>query len=169
MQCYNCQCFGHSAKTCRSKQTFLICGENHSHKGCQSRESRKPTCANCNGPHVASYKGCLQYKKQAFGQHVVKNQKSYASAVNQNTLSQPKTTQTFTFTAEQLTKFVANVVIQVAQPQMCYPNPKQNTPDLKSSMCRKVSDAAKTILKIDITGKNLFESIGPLSAPAPPP
>ena len=56
MQCHNCQCFGHSAKTCRSKQKCLICGENHSHKGCSSRESRKPTCANCNGPNVASYK-----------------------------------------------------------------------------------------------------------------
>ena len=62
MQCYN-QYFGHSAKTCRSKQKCLICGENHSHKGCPSRESRKPTCANCNGPHVASYKGCPEYKK----------------------------------------------------------------------------------------------------------
>ena len=62
-KCYNCQCFGHSAKTCRSKQKCLICGENHSYKGCPSRESRKPTCANCNGPHVASYKGCLEYKK----------------------------------------------------------------------------------------------------------
>ena len=107
MQCYNCQCFGHSAKTCRSKQKCLICGENHSHKGCPSRESRKPRCANCNGPHVASYKGCPEYKKQAFRQHVVNNQKSYASVVSQNTLSQPKPNQTFTFTAEQLTKFVA--------------------------------------------------------------
>ena len=41
MQCYNCQCFGHSAKTCRSKQKCLICGGSHSHKGCPSRESRK--------------------------------------------------------------------------------------------------------------------------------
>ena len=39
MQCYNCQCFGHSAKTCRSKQKCLICRGNHSHKGCLSRES----------------------------------------------------------------------------------------------------------------------------------
>ena len=90
MQCYNCQCFGPSAKTCRSKQKCLICGENHSHKGCPSRESRKPTSANCNGPHVASYKGCPEYKKQVFRQHVVNNQKSYASVVSQNTLSQQK-------------------------------------------------------------------------------
>ena len=70
---------------------------------------------------------------------------------------------------EQLTKFVATVVIQVAQPQVCYPNPKQDMLDLKSSMCRKISNAAKNILKVGITGKELFESIGSLSAPAPPP
>ena len=102
-------------------------------------------------------------------EHVVNNQKTYASVVSQNTLPQFQTSQTFNFTAEQLTKFVANVVIQIAQPQVCYPNPKQDTLDLKSSMCRKVSNAAKNILGLDITGKDLFESIGSLSAPAPPP
>ena len=71
-------------------------------------------------------------------------------------------------TAEQLTKFVATVVIQVAQPQVCYPNPRQDMLDLKSSLCRKISNAAKNILKVGITGKELFESIGSLSAPAPP-
>ena len=169
LQCYNCQCFGHSAKSCRSKQKCLICGGNHSHKGCPSRESLKPTCANCNGPHVASYKGCPEYKKQAFRQHVINNQKTYASAVSQNILPQPQKLQTFNFTAEQLTKFVANVVIQIAPPQVCYPNPKQDTLDLKSSMCHKVSNEAKNILGVDITGKDLFESIGSLSIPAPPP
>ena len=167
MQCFNCQCFGHSAKTCRSRQKCLICRGNHSHKGCPSKESRKPTCANCKGPHVASYKGCPEYKKQAFRQHVLNNQKTNASVVSQHTLPQFQTSQTFNFTAEQLTKFVANVVIQIAQPQVCYPNPKQDTLDLKSSMCRKVSNAAKNILGVDITGKDLFESIGSFSAPAP--
>ena len=41
LQCYNCQCFGHSAKSCRSKQKCLIFGGNHSHKGCPSRETSK--------------------------------------------------------------------------------------------------------------------------------
>ena len=63
--------------------------------------------------------------KQAFRQHVVNNQKTYASTESQNTLPQLKTNETFTFTAEQLTKFVGNVVIQIAQPQVCYPNPIQ--------------------------------------------
>ena len=87
--------------------------------------------------------------------------------VSQNTHMQFQTSQIFNFTAEQLTRFVANVVIQIAQPQACYPNPKQDTLDLKSSMCRKVSNAAKNILGVDITGKDLFESIGFLSAAAP--
>ena len=122
-QCFNCQCFGHSAQNCNSKQKCVICGENHSHKGCPKKEAKQPKCANCSGPHVASYKGCPEYKKQAFRQHVVNNQKTYAAAVSQKSHPQPKT-QTFQFTAEQLTKFVANVTIQIAQPQVCYPNPK---------------------------------------------
>ena len=77
--------------------------------------------------------------------------------------------QTFPFTAEQLTKFVANVVIQIAQPQVCYPATKQDMLDLKSSMCRKFQMQPKSFLSVDITGKDLFESIGSLRAPAPPP
>ena len=56
---------------------------------------------------------------------MVNNQKSYATVVSQKPLTQPKTHQTFQFTAEQLTKFVANVILQIAQPQVCYPNPKE--------------------------------------------
>ena len=33
-QCWNCQSFGHSAKTSKC----LICGESHNHKGCPNRE-----------------------------------------------------------------------------------------------------------------------------------
>ena len=139
------------------RQKCLICGESHSHKGCPNKETRKPKCANCIGPHVASYTGCPEHKKQAFRQHGVNNQKPYAAAISQKPLPQPKTPQTFQFTAEQLTKFVANVVIQIVQPQVCYPNPKQDTLDSKSSMCRKISNVAKTILGVNITGKDLFE------------
>ena len=112
-QCFNCQCFGHSAQNFKSKQKCVICGENHSHKGCPKKEAKQPKCASCSGPHVASYKGCPEYKKQAFRQHVVNNQKTYAAAESQKSHPQPKT-QTFQFTAEQLTKFVANVAIQIA-------------------------------------------------------
>ena len=150
-------------KNCRSQQKCLICGKSHSHKGCPNKEAKKPECANCKGPHVTSYKDCPEYKRKAFRQHVMNNQKSYAAAIGQKSLTKPKTPQTFLFTAEQRTKFAANVVIRIAQPQVCYPNPKQDMLDLKSSMRRKISNAAKTILSVDITGKDLFESIGSLS------
>ena len=167
-KCFNCQSFGHSAKNCRSKPKCLICGESHSHKGCPNKDARKPKCAKCKGPLVPSYKGCPEYKKQEFRQHVMDNQKSYAAALSQKPLPQPKTPRTFQFTAEQLIKFEANVVIQISQPQVCYPNPKQDMLDSKSSICRKISNVAKTILGVNITGKDLFKSIGSLSAPAPP-
>ena len=121
----------------------MICGESHSHKGCPNKEARKPKCANCKKPHVASYKGCPAYKKQAF-QHVVNSQKSYAAAVGQKPLTKPKPPETFQFNAKQLTKFVANVVIQIAQPQVCYPTTKQDMLDLKSSMCHKFQMQPKT-------------------------
>ena len=44
-QCFNCQCFGHSAQNCKSKQKCVICGENHSHKGCPKKEVTQPKCA----------------------------------------------------------------------------------------------------------------------------
>ena len=166
-QCWNCQSFGHSAKTCRSKIKCLNCGESHHHKGCPNREKKQPKCANCKGPHVASYKGCPAYKKQAFRQHVVDNQKSYAAILRQNMAPPQPQDKTFTFSAEQLVKFVANVAIQVAQPQVCYINSPQDTIDKKSSMCRRVSEAAKTHLGVDITRSSLFDAIGHLHPPAP--
>ena len=63
---YKVEEFRTPGQNCRSKQKCLICGESHSQKGCSNKETRKPKCANCKGPHVASYKGCPKYKKQAF-------------------------------------------------------------------------------------------------------
>ena len=119
-QCYNCQNFEHSAKNCKAKTKCVICGEGHSHRGCPKREKQQPKCANCKGPHVANYKGCPAYKKQVFRQHVVDNQKSYASILKQNSAPTPQPQgDTFTFTADQLVKFVATVAIQIAQSQVC--------------------------------------------------
>ena len=64
-------------------------------------------------------------------------------------------------------KFVANVSIQVAQPQVCYINSPQDAIDKKSSMCRRVSEAAKAHLGVDIAGSSLLDAIGHLRPPAP--
>ena len=49
-QCFNCQCFGHSAQNCKSKQKCVICGENHSHKGCPEKKKQ-------NSPSVPTVQG----------------------------------------------------------------------------------------------------------------
>ena len=168
-QCYNCQNFGHSAKNCQAKTKCVICGEGHSHKGCPNKEKKQPKCANCRGPHVANYKGCPAYKKQVFRQHVVDNQKSYASILKQNSAPPPQPKgDTFNFSAEQLIKFVATVAIQVAQPQVCYSNAPKDAVDKKSSLCRRVSEAAKSQLGISISGSTLFDAIGSVRAPVLP-
>ena len=38
-QCWNCQSFRHSAKTCMSKTKCLICGVSDHHKRCLNKES----------------------------------------------------------------------------------------------------------------------------------
>ena len=60
----------------------------------------------------------VQNTKKAVRQHVVNNQKTYPSTDSQNTVPQHKIPyETFTFIAEQLTKFVTNVVMQIVGPQ----------------------------------------------------
>ena len=168
-QCYNCQNFGHSAKNCQAKIKCVICEVGHSHKGCPNREKKQLKCANCKGPHVANYKGCPAYKKQVFRQHVLGNQNSYASILKQNSAPPPQPKgDTFSFTADQLIKFVATVVIQIAQPQVCYSNAAKDAVDNKSSLRRRVSEAAKIQLGISISGSDLFDAIGSVRAPVLP-
>ena len=130
------------------------------------QKKKQPKCANCKGPHVASYKGCPAYKKQAFRQHVVDNQKSYAAILRQNTAPPQPQDMTFTFSAEPV-EFVANAAIQVAQSQVCNINSSQDAMDKKSSMCRGVSEASTAHLGVIIAGSNLFDAIGHLRPPAP--
>ena len=162
-QCWNCQSFCHSAKTCRSKTKCVVCGESHHHKGCPNREKKQPKCATVKGHMLLLTKG-VQRTKNKHLDNVVDNQKSYAAILRQNTAPPQPQDKTFTFSAEQLVKFVA---IQIAQPQVCYINSPQDAIDKKSSMCRRVSEAAKTHLGVDIAGSNLFDAIGHLRPPAP--
>ena len=57
-----------------------------------------------------------------------------------HTQSQDKT---FTFSAEQLVKFIANVAVQVVQAQVGYANLNQDAIDKKSCLCHTVFEAEK--------------------------
>ena len=104
-----------------------------------------------------------------FRQHVVDNQKSYASILKQNSALPPQPKgDTFTFTADQPVKFAATVAIQIAQPQVCYTTAPKDAVDKKSSLFRRVSEAAKSQLGISISGNTLFDAIGCIRAPVLP-
>ena len=104
-----------------------------------------------------------------FREHVVDNQKSYASILKQNSALPPQPKgDTSSFTADQLVKFVATVAIQIAQPQVCYTTAPKDAVDKKSSLCRRVSEAAKSQLAINISGNTLFDAIGCIRAPVLP-
>ena len=136
------------------KQKCVVCSEGHSHKNCPNKEKRKLKCENCRGTHVANYRGCPSYKDQAFRQHVVQKQVSYASILKQASSSPPNNTSNFT--AKQIVSLVKNVVIQIAYPQLC-------TKHLPEKQVQAESDLSKQITE---TAKDIFESI--ISWPAPP-
>ena len=142
-----------------------MCCEAHSHKDCPNRNKKKPKCAKCRGPHVANYRGCPAYKDQSFRQHVVQNQISYASIVKQ--ASPPPPNDTFNFTAEQIVSLVTNVVLQIAQPQLCTKKLPEKQVQAKSDLSKQIAETAKKCLAVNIAGKDVFESI--ISRPAPPP
>ena len=104
--------------------------------------------------------------------NVINNQKSYESILKQNSSLTPQPQgDTFTFTADQLVKFVATVAtvaVQIAQPQMCYITVPKDAVDKKSSLCLHVSEAAKSQLGISISGNTLFDAIGCIRAPVLP-
>ena len=117
------------------------------------------------GPMSPIYRGCPAYKDQAFRQHVVQNQISYASIVKQ--ASPPPVNNTFNFTAKQIVSLVTNVVLQMAQPQLCTKNLPEKQVQAKSDLSKQIAETGKKCLGVNIQGKDVFESI--ISRPAPPP
>ncbi|KAH8010123.1 hypothetical protein HPB51_024967 [Rhipicephalus microplus] len=59
-QCYRCQRHAHISRHCNGLVRCKVCAGPHSHKECTSKA--QPKCANCGGPHPASYGGCVKKK-----------------------------------------------------------------------------------------------------------
>ncbi|GBL82401.1 hypothetical protein AVEN_252547-1 [Araneus ventricosus] len=64
-QCYNCQMWNHGSKGCKLNPKCVICAGKHPSKECphKGKKETETKCANCNGPHTASYRGCPNYPK----------------------------------------------------------------------------------------------------------
>jgi len=84
-QCHNCQQFGHGSSTCGRPTTCVRCGENHSRTACTKPQGERGVCANCQGPHNASYRGCKAFLELAAAQrpaHKAANSTVKATDVN---------------------------------------------------------------------------------------
>nr|XP_042909134.1 uncharacterized protein LOC122271539 [Parasteatoda tepidariorum] len=58
IQCYNCQEFGHSQRSCNSPSRCVKCAAKHRSYECQKDENTPPKCSNCGDSHTANYTGC---------------------------------------------------------------------------------------------------------------
>ena len=72
---------------------------------------------------------------------MVQNQISYASIVKQASPSPPSNT--FNFTAEQTVSLVTNVVLQIAQPQLCTKNLPEKQVQAKSDFSKQIAETVK--------------------------
>jgi len=61
VQCTRCQQYGHSKTYCNKHFVSGNCGGKHNTAGCKKPRDTPATCALCNGPHTANYKGCENY------------------------------------------------------------------------------------------------------------
>ncbi|KAJ3643999.1 hypothetical protein Zmor_026676 [Zophobas morio] len=62
-QCHRCQRFHHSQRHCRAEHRCVKCGADHQTSDCEKQRRQPAKCANCSGPHPASYKGCPKFPK----------------------------------------------------------------------------------------------------------
>ena len=93
IQCFKCLGYGHVRAACPVQEAkCLACGDAaHTEKGAKCDRVRK--CANCNGEHLALYRGCPVYKEallranEPTGRRV--EQGSYAAAVKPATAAVP--------------------------------------------------------------------------------
>ena len=56
-QCRRCLLFGHNHTQCFAEQKCKHCGDSHDFTACPAKNGPKK-CANCGGPHRASFRGC---------------------------------------------------------------------------------------------------------------
>ncbi|GIY62197.1 nucleic-acid-binding protein from transposon X-element [Caerostris darwini] len=63
-QCHRCQLFSHSSINCKLPIKCVKCAGQHLTKDCSiTNHTETPVCANCQGSHPASYRGCPKFPK----------------------------------------------------------------------------------------------------------
>ena len=90
--CQKCQMWGHSKNYCERRTTCPVCAGSHELKDCPRPE--KPTCANCQQDHVASFSGCpaLIHLKREREKQLEKARESRNAAIEARQMNNRKTT-----------------------------------------------------------------------------
>ena len=100
--------------------------------------------------------------------NVVQNQISYASIVKQASPPPPPPpppSTKFNFTAEQIVSLVTNVVLQIAQPQLCTKNLPEKQVQAKSDLSKQIAETAKKCLGVYQTVIKQTHQVECLSTP----
>ncbi|KAJ8041790.1 Nucleic-acid-binding protein from mobile element jockey [Holothuria leucospilota] len=144
IQCFKCQSFGHTYHNCSSASKCLRCGEEHNIKIVKKKKSKKK-CANCQGDHIAMYKGCPAYQKARLEAKET-TPKTYAEATKiQITNKLPKTEKT------NITLFCAELI------RACLT--KVNISIRSSDILSYASHLAMIHFNLNVKGEELFEII----------
>ncbi|GBM51588.1 hypothetical protein AVEN_830-1 [Araneus ventricosus] len=71
-QCFCCQKFAHHSSGCKMEARCVLCAEAHDSRVCpmKNKDNFTPKCANCGGPHTASFRGCPNFTKLEKKQHL---------------------------------------------------------------------------------------------------
>ena len=130
-RCTNCQQLGHLRSSCKNEKRCVRCAENTCKVGeCKNNFRR---CANCHGNHAAAYKNCPVYKNTTKTNFEIKQNKSYADILKQNT-SQYK----------QLTTEISQLKSQLEPPK-----PKANSPKEKITIIKKLTSELTSALELN--------------------
>lgn len=71
-QCYRCQRFGHTSRFCTSRPNCMKCAKGHLTRECKKPNTTAGRCSNCNGDHVACYRGCPSFQQARERQNATK-------------------------------------------------------------------------------------------------
>ena len=141
-----------------------MCGEAHSHKDCPNRNKKTQNVQTEGGPISPIIEPVLHTRINLLG-NMWSKIKFLMPPCKTSFTTTPNNT--FNFTAEQIVSLVTNVVLQIAQPQLCTKNLPEKQVQAKSDLSKQIAEAAKKCLVVNIQGKDVLESI--ISGPAPPP
>ncbi|KAG2000823.1 hypothetical protein GB937_010797 [Aspergillus fischeri] len=91
-RCFNCQGYGHAARSCRANKKCGFCAAGgHSHKICPLKgQKTKQRCANCAGRHIAGSQDCRAHQEEGLAQHPLPSKKRSGEHISNPVAQKPR-------------------------------------------------------------------------------